>query len=119
MNVTCRADSDNATILLAAASGKLDALGATELWDTLSPQLDERRCHLLLDMSGVSLLTSAGVGTLIRFRHRLQRFGGGVALFGCSPRVLEVIRIVLLEDILLVSPSAAEARSRLGVDVTA
>jgi anti-anti-sigma factor len=68
-----------------------------------------------MDMSGVSVLTSAGVGTLIRIRHRLQRFGGGVALFGCSPRVLEVIRIVLLEQILLVSATVAEARTRLGV----
>jgi anti-anti-sigma factor len=114
MQVSCRADSDHATCLLAKVSGKLDTLGATELWDAISPELNEIQRHLVIDLSGVDLLTSSGVGTLIRIRHRLQRFGGGVAVTGCSPRVLEVIRIVMLEEILMVSATPTEARARLG-----
>ena len=113
MRVTFGPDIELRRAVLAAATGHLDVEGATQLWDVISPQLTETKPSLLLDLSGVDWLTSAGVGALVRVLTRVQKHGGVMSIFGAASRVQSVLRIVALEAILNVRPTADEARARL------
>ena len=80
--------------------GYLDALGATLLWETASPLLDAQRNLLLVDLSGVEMLTSAGITALIRLKTHIAPLGGRMALHSPNVNVRKVFRIVGLEGVL-------------------
>ena len=99
--------------LIVRLSGNLEINGATHLWDDICTRADEETRFFILDFSDVPIVTSAGIGTLVRFLVRVRAFGGGVAICGCSDKICEVFQIVMLQDILQVCGSEEEARERL------
>ena len=94
-------------------SGNLEINGATELWDDISTRADEQTRFFIFDLTDVPTVTSAGIGTLVRFLVRLRGSGGAVAICGCSEKIEEVFSIVMLTEILQVCGSEVEARERL------
>ena len=94
-------------------SGNLEVNGATQLWDDISNRAGENSRFFIFDFSDVPIVTSAGIGTLVRFLVRLRGYSGAVAICGCSDKVKEVFAIVMLQDILQVSASEDEARQKL------
>lgn len=94
-------------------TGNLEINGATLLWDDISTRAGEDTKFFIFDFSDVHIITSAGIGTLVRFFVRLRGFGGAVAICGCSDKIKEVFDIVMLQDILQVCDSEEEARERL------
>jgi anti-anti-sigma factor len=113
MRVTCGPDPEMAGALLATAIGRLDALGSTQLWESLESRIAEQSPSLLLDMSGIKSMSSAGIGILIRLLTRCQQLGGSLAVFAVPDVVLRVVQVVQLEAILNVCADAPEARARL------
>ncbi len=112
MQVTCVADATLDGVVLATAVGQLDAEGAACFWEVVPSRLEDAS-SLLVDMTGVGSMTSAGVGVLMRILTRVRPGGGKLAIFGCSPNVRKVLEICRLENILNVTDSANEARRRL------
>ena len=101
--------------LLVRLSGNLEMNGAMMLWDDVSARAatgDDAR-FFLFDFSDVPIVTSAGIGTLVRLLVRLRGFGGSVAIFGCSDKICEVFEIVMLRDVLHVCASEQEALEAL------
>jgi anti-anti-sigma factor len=94
-------------------SGNLEINGATQLWEEVAARAGEDARFFIFDFSDVHIVTSAGIGTLVRLLVRLRGYGGTVAIFGCSDKICEVFEIVMLKDILQVCDSEDEARSRL------
>ena len=94
-------------------SGNLEINGATQLWENVSARVGEATRFFLFDFSNVHIVTSAGIGTLVRFLVRLRGLGGAVAIFGCSDKICEVFEIVMLKEILHVCDSEEEAREKL------
>ena len=113
MQVTCTPDSelDGATVVTPA--GRLDALGATQLWDAAAPFVTEAAPSLLVDMSKVDIMSSAGISTLIRFLTHVKQLGGKLSVYGCNGGVRKVFKIVGLEPLLNVCDTAEEARARV------
>lgn len=99
--------------LIVRLSGNLEINGATQLWDDISTRADEQNHFFIFDFSDVPIVTSAGIGILVRFLVRVRAFGGAVAICGCSDKICEVFQIVMLQDILRVCESEEEARERL------
>jgi anti-anti-sigma factor len=99
--------------LLVRLSGNLEINGATQLWEDISTRAGEDKKSFIFDFSDVHIITSAGIGTLVRLFVRLRGFGGGIAIFGCSDKICEVFEIVMLKHILQVCDSEEEARARL------
>jgi anti-anti-sigma factor len=65
--------------------------------------------HLVLDMSGVSFLDSAGVGALVQiFVHR-RNVGKAFALAGLTKQGAAVIQVAGLNKLLPIHASVAEA----------
>ena len=113
MEVRCGPDSGMPNALLATLAGFFDQTGSSEFWEAVAPRLSADVSSVIIDLSGVNLVTSAGVGVLVRLLHRAQALGGSIALTGAGERVSEVIRVVHLHDILKLSGSLEEARQRL------
>ena len=99
--------------LVVRLSGNLEINGATQLWETVSARVGENARFFLFDFSDVHIVTSAGIGTMVRFLVRLRGLGGASAIFGCSDKICEVFEIVMLKEILHVCDSEEEAREKL------
>jgi len=113
MKLSYEPDPKIAEGLIVRLSGNLEINGATQLWDEISTRAGEDTRFFIFDFSDVHIVTSAGIGTLVRLFVRLRGFGGGIAIFGCSDKICEVFEIVMLKDILQVCDSEEEARARL------
>lgn len=113
MQVECGPDGEVVGATRATLGGLFDQAGAETLWEAASGRLTESAPSLILDLADVTLMTSAGVGVLVRLLHRVERFGGRMALFGAGRRVREVIEVVRLRDVLNLCESVDEARSRV------
>ena len=98
---------DNA--LVARLSGAVNALTAGELWELISGQLDDEIRFVVLDLTGVTMLTSNGIGILVRLYTRLNALEGGVAVYGCNSKIREIFTIVMLHEVLKVRDTEAEA----------
>ena len=113
MQVSFDSDSENGRAVVVRVGGLMDAVGATEVWEEVSPRVTTERPTLLLDLSGVPRLSSSGITTLINLLKQVKPLGGNVSLFGCNPSVRRVFSIVGLEAILNVCDSLEEARLRV------
>ena len=113
MQVRCEPDAEVGSATLVTVTGLVDAVGATELWDAASPLIVAARPSVLVDMSGVEVLTSAGITTLIRFLNHAKPLGGKLAVFGSRPGVQKVFRIVGLEAMLGAVDTVEEARAKV------
>ncbi|HZM17417.1 MAG TPA: STAS domain-containing protein [Candidatus Krumholzibacteria bacterium] len=113
MHVRCRVDPAFPGTC-AALAGHLDPEGAALARDDLAARIAPSTPSLLLDMSAVDWMSSAGVGALMQLRSQVQANQGAIALFGCTPRVRSVLRVCKLENLLNVCDGEDEARQRLG-----
>lgn len=113
MEIRCQADTETDGVLVAFPAGTLDVQGADSMWQAVAEALAQKGPSLLVDLSGVDLITSAGIGTLVRLLHRVQSLGGTLVVFGPNARVRAVIEIVMLGPIFKLCDTIAEARERL------
>jgi anti-anti-sigma factor len=96
----------DATHLVTRLSGKLSLETVHNFIQTLRP---EPAAHLILDMSGVAFLDSAGVGALVQlFVHR-RNLGKTFALTGLTKQGNAVIQVAGLTKLLPVHASVEEA----------
>lgn len=86
---------------LVTVPGFLDALRA------------EKAGTLILDFSGVNLVDSAGVGSLIQTYMSFQQTKRKLAFVGMSQRILAVLEITRVLKLLPVCASLEEAQQKL------
>lgn len=84
---------------------------AQKLDDALEENV-QRGDHVILDLSGVSLMTSPGLGLLIKHTERL-RDPERLIIAGLQPKVLEVFRALGLDQFFVIADTADEAARRL------
>jgi anti-anti-sigma factor len=93
--------------------GRLDNYWGEHLQRNIEELIRGGAHHLRLDFSGVSYLSSAGVGLLVRYYRQLKAIGGSFAIITPSDHVKLVIDLCHLSDLLLSrQPVAAPALSR-------
>jgi len=74
-------------------SGRVDSSTAPRLDQTLKGLLDNKRSRIVLDLSGVAYLSSAGLRTMVSCR----RSGGDLRLANPSKRVKQVLELAGLD----------------------
>lgn len=81
--------------------------------DVLEPELSkicERKPSLaVLDMTGLTFISSMGMGSLVSFQRGVQRCGGKVRIAGLQPMLAEVFRRARLHDVFEIHDSVDEA----------
>src|SRR5580704_17285231 len=98
--------ASNGSNLVTRLSGKLSLETVHNLIQTMRPEPAE---HLVLDMSGVSFLDSAGVGALVSlFVHR-RNAGKSFALAGLTQQGNAVLQVAGLTKLLPTFPTVDAA----------
>lgn len=82
---------------LITVSGRVDSNTAPELEETLENRMGEGRHNLVLEMSGVEYLSSAGLRTLVSALRTCKKRGGDVRIAAPSERVSEVMSLAGLD----------------------
>jgi anti-anti-sigma factor len=113
MHIEFERDQEISDGVVVRLDGALEIAGSDRLWALASERVSSDTRFFLFDLTNVTIITSAAIGTLVRLLIRLRGVGGSLAIFGCSDKICDVFDIVMLRQILQVSDSEEDARSRL------
>ncbi len=89
--------------------GRIDSSNAHELGDYLKMELTDASQQVVLDLSEVSYMSSAGLGELVTAYRRLQQHKGDLRLAQPSARVRDVLELSGLDTVLQVYSSRIDA----------
>jgi anti-sigma B factor antagonist len=79
---------------LVVINGRIDSYTAPNLSEALSKIAQNNRCKLILDMNGVSYVSSAGLRVLIDIQKTCKKVPGGeVLLVNIPQRVYETLEL--------------------------
>lgn len=84
-----------------SVAGRLDGYWSDHLASALDEEIRLGRHHLLLDLSEVVFLSSAGIGVLVKSYNDLDSIRGSLSIWKASERVRKVIEICGLDQMLL------------------
>lgn len=84
---------------LVEVNGRIDSSTAPELGQTLSGQIDAGTVNIVVDLSGVDYMSSAGLRELVSALKRVKNSGGDVRLCNPSERAMEVLELAGLSSI--------------------
>ncbi|MGD9099452.1 MAG: STAS domain-containing protein [Anaerolineae bacterium] len=91
MNIT---ESNQNGIHVFAVGGRIDTLSASAVERTLQGAVSQGKHNIVLDMSDVNYINSAGSRTLANVLVRIRARGGDLKLAALSQRALHVFRII-------------------------
>jgi anti-sigma B factor antagonist len=94
-----RADSAPPVSVL-TLKGTIETTNASGLEETLARIMDERCYRIVVDLGGVTYISSAGWGIFISEIKRIRRNGGDIKLAAMSPEVREVFDLLEFGNIL-------------------
>jgi anti-anti-sigma factor len=80
--------------------GTIETTNASGLEETLARIVDERCYRIVVDLAGVTYISSAGWGIFISEIKRIRRNGGDIKLAAMSPEVREVFDLLEFGNIL-------------------
>lgn len=95
------------------AQGYIDTHTATELEQLLREQLDAGRSHLVLDLTAVDYVSSAGWGVLIASVRRARHLGGDLRLAGMRREVNDVFELLEFPSIMHAHADVEQALTSL------
>jgi anti-anti-sigma factor len=96
-------------VLLIEVTGRVDSTTADQLGKALNDAIDEGQNQLVLDLSKVEYMSSAGLRELVSALKRLQRGRGDLRLAALSERVEEVLELAGLDEIFKIFETQVEA----------
>ena len=92
--------------------GRLDVHGAPKLSARCAEERGRRR-NLVINLAGVTFISSSGVGALLAMVEECRLAETRVRLARVSPAVDSVIRLLNLQQFLSISPTEEQATSTL------
>jgi anti-sigma B factor antagonist len=87
-------EGDKATLKV---QGELDALTAADLRPELDAVIAENPRSVTVDLSGLRLIDSSGVGALVSLYKRIRANGGQVQFVGVSDQPLVIFKLLRLD----------------------
>jgi anti-sigma B factor antagonist len=106
--------SRSGSILIARpASRWLDEQTAPDLWSTVAGEIEDGERFIVLDLSEVVNVDSAGLGMMVRLLKRTPE-GGRLVLGGCPQAVRQLLEKTRLDRVLVAYATAAEAVASFG-----
>lgn len=92
--------AQNRGVSVLRVSGYVDTTTSPDLERRLQALLREKRFHIVVDLSGVEYISSAGWGIFISEIREIREQGGDLKLAGMIPDVREVFDLLEFENIL-------------------
>lgn len=106
---------------LVEARGRVDHTNAPSFLETLKLEAESlgKGGGLVIDLSGLAFITSAGLRALMQTKTLLARHGGRLVVAGTQGTVAEVIRIARFDTLLALAPTAREGLALLSPEAAA
>jgi anti-sigma B factor antagonist len=101
--------SDLGAAAIVHVAGEIDMATSGTMAEHVLGRLAERPATLVIDLSGVEFLGSAGLGVLIEASHNAQEAATTFRIVATAPPVLRPLEISGLLDVLPVCRSLSEA----------
>ncbi len=98
-----------ADVTVVAVRETIDALTAPELTRTLSSEMAEGRCKVVVDLTDVDFMSSAGLRTLLGGVKESRTHGGDLRIASVNPGIDKVLKMSGFNNIARVFPSSTEA----------
>jgi anti-sigma B factor antagonist len=76
--------------------------------------VEEGVSRMVLDLTGVAYMDSAGLGTLVHTNGLVLRSGGMLRLCGVGERVAALLKLTKMDAVLSVDPDAGASLAALG-----
>lgn len=106
MNVTV---SEMRRVTLIEVNGRVDSTNAGKLGEALNEQIDAGRNQIVLDLSSVEYISSAGLREMVAAAKRVRNSNGDLRIASPSPRVKEVLDLAGLNMVFQVFTTQVEA----------
>ncbi len=97
---------------LIKVAGEVDASTSIELDNSLKSAA-EIGSDILIDLTELDYISSAGLGVFISYIEELKSKGVTLVIFGLHPKVLEVFEILGLQHIMNISKNLEDAVARI------
>lgn len=98
-------------IWMITPSGRLDAIQSSGLEKSLLAQIEAGHKWLILDLSEVDYISSAGLKVLVSVWQRVRDQKGDLALAALKPRVREVLEMIGLDLVISIVDTPDQARA--------
>lgn len=89
--------------------GDLDSLGTQIVQDSFSVAITDRGCRVIVDLTGTSFISSAGMAMLLVKGKMLRQGGGDFFLVAANERVHEVLALAGFHELFSIYPTLDEA----------
>lgn len=109
-----RADRVGSALCVTVLCESVTEREAMILTNEVDPLLSADRPALVVDLGLVGVLTSAGIGALVRLHKRMEEVKGKMAVCGLNPDLAELFRLTRMDRLFLVVDSREQALARLG-----
>jgi len=96
-------------VALVEVRGRIDSMTASQLGEGLSEPIQNGFIHIVLDLSGVDYMSSAGLREIVGALKKVRREKGDLRIAQPSERVFEVIEMAGLDTILQIFDTQVEA----------
>ena len=96
MNLNVESTTGDDGVVVLVIRGSVDLTTAPGLRDSLVRLVDDGHHRLILEMSGVDLIDSIGLGVIVGMVHRLRPHDGSLAIAAPSPQARTVLEITQL-----------------------
>ncbi len=100
--------------LVIAPEGRVDSVSSSELEKLVVSRIEAGEKRLVLDLSGVEYISSAGLRVLLMAAKRLKEPPAGLVLCGMGPSVRTVLELAGFLPLFAVEPRREQALARLG-----
>jgi anti-sigma B factor antagonist len=91
---------DGGTVTL-NITGELDAVSVPELRPHIDDLISKGHKKIVVDLKGLRLIDSSGVGAIVYLFRRVKGLGGTVVVRGANDQPLAILRLLKLDQILL------------------
>ena len=98
---------ENASVV--EVNGRVDSMTAGQFGEGISAPIDEGYINIVLDLSGVDYMSSAGLREIVSALKKAKRAGGDIRISQPSDRVLEVLEMAGLDTIVQIYATQDEA----------
>ena len=96
-------------VTLFEISGRVDSTNAVELGTVFNTAIDAGRAQIVVDLSAVEYMSSAGLRELVSALKKVKRGTGDLRLAAPSARVQEVLELAGLDSVFQIFQNQVEA----------
>lgn len=118
VTITIHTKQVNEGCATVALVGRLDASNAQTLKESLEQLINGGVTHLVVDLSQVPFIDSAGLAALVSALKATRRVGGYVMLSGVQPQARTVFSLTMLDQVFAIHPSIEAALDSLEADTS-